>query len=223
MTRGCGLRQNYLLGKRVDAIEVVNSTLGHLVEHMSAQTYTATVLMRNNGISALHADAFRGSDHNIGRLDLSSNQLSSVNFSMFNSFMQMQVLNLGGNELTSVRDAGRAPSLRVLYLYSNRIESIDADAFFRLEALEYLDLRFNNLQVLEPAALQVRSSRWQLRIRSNQLATVEDAFGQSTGFLPPTPFEELIIDLSCRSIPIPHRFVRQQSHDLALPSLWPYY
>jgi hypothetical protein len=32
---------------------------------------------------------------------------------------------------------------------------------------------------LSPASLEVRSSRWQLRIRSNQLSSLEEAFGQS--------------------------------------------
>ena len=32
---------------------------------------------------------------------------------------------------------------------------------------------------MSPASLEVRSSRWQLRIRSNQLSSLEDAFGQS--------------------------------------------
>ena len=59
----------------------------------------------------------------------------------------MQVLNLGGNQLSTIENAGRAPSLRVLYLYKNQIDSIAPKAFYNLEALEYLDLRWNNLQV----------------------------------------------------------------------------
>ena len=87
-------------------------------------------------------------------------------------------MNLGENQLTNIEDAGAAPSLRVLYLYSNKIDTIEPRAFRHLSGLEYLDLRWNNLQVLSANALEVSSTRWQLRIRSNQIATLENAFSE---------------------------------------------
>ena len=85
---------------------------------------------------------------------------------------------MGENQLTRIEDAGAAPSLRVLYLYSNQIDTIEPRAFRRLSGLEYLDLRWNNLQVLSANALEVSSVRWQLRIRSNQITTFESAFSE---------------------------------------------
>ena len=84
---------------------------------------------------------------------------------------------MGKNRLTSIQDAGNAASLRVLYLYANNIKSIGSRAFYRLEALEYLDLRWNSLQVISSAAFQISSNRWQLRLRSNQISSLEDIFG----------------------------------------------
>lgn len=80
-----------LLGKRIDALEIRNSTLGSLVARQTAQAYVGTVLMRGNQITGLASDAFQGTHQNLGRLDLSSNQLTIVNFSMFDSFTQLQV------------------------------------------------------------------------------------------------------------------------------------
>lgn len=57
----------------------------------TAQAYVGNLLMRGNEITELVYDTFQGTDQNVGRLDLSSNQLSRVNFSMFDSFTQLQV------------------------------------------------------------------------------------------------------------------------------------
>ena len=89
----------------------------------------------------------------------------------------MQVLNLGENQLRSIENAGNAPSLKVLYLHSNKIESIGPKAFYGLKALEYLDLRWNSLQVIPPTAFEVSSHRWQLRLRSNRISSLRGAFG----------------------------------------------
>ena len=89
---------------------------------------------------------------------------------------------MGENQLTNIEDAGQAPSLRVLYLYSNKIDTIAPKAFGRLGGLEYLDLRWNNLQVLAPGAFHVSSDRWQLRLRANQLSSLEQAFSEGFYF-----------------------------------------
>lgn len=167
-----------LKGKRIDALEVRNSTLGPLVSLVTAQAYAGSVIMRGNEITELAPDSFKGTDQIVGRLDLGSNQITRVDFTIFNGFTQLQVLNLGQNLLTSIEDAGEAPNLRVLYLFSNRIDAISPNAFQRLPNLEYLDLRWNNLQVLAPASLAVSADRWQLRLRSNQISTLDQVFSQ---------------------------------------------
>jgi len=167
----------FLLGKKIDAIEVRNSTLSSMIPQMTGQSYVGSIWMRSNEITSIDNQAFRGTEQNIKRLDLGANQLTSVNFSMFDAFSQLQVLNLGENQLRSIENAGNAPSLRVLYLNSNKIKIIGPKAFYGLEALEYLDLRWNLLQVISSAAFQVSSHRWQLRLRSNQISTLENAFG----------------------------------------------
>ena len=58
----------------------------------------------------------------------------------------------------------------------NKIETIEPGAFNLLEGLEYLDLRWNDLKQLPLGALTVPSPRWQLRIRNNELPTLEGAF-----------------------------------------------
>ena len=68
-----------------------NSTLGSLVAGITAQAYSSTVMMRGNQITEIVPDSFRGTDQIVGRLDLSSNQLTRVNFSAFDSFTQLQV------------------------------------------------------------------------------------------------------------------------------------
>ena len=85
---------------------------------------------------------------------------------------------MGENLLTTIEDAGEAPSLRVLYLYSNKIDAIAPKAFQKLTGLEYLDLRWNNLQTLSPSSLDSTSERWQLRLRANQISSLDQVFSQ---------------------------------------------
>ena len=65
--------------------------MGPLVAHISARTYTAIVSMKGNGISELHAEAFTGTEQSVSRVDFSSNQLTRVDFSIFNAYTQLQV------------------------------------------------------------------------------------------------------------------------------------
>lgn len=80
-----------LLGKRIDGLEVRNSTLGSLVPQLTARAYAGTIFMRGNQITDVLPDTFAGTDHNIGRLDLSSNQISRIDFGIFNNFSYLQV------------------------------------------------------------------------------------------------------------------------------------
>jgi len=172
-----------LVGKRIDAIEVHNSTLGSTIPQMTGFSYIGSIWMRGNEITVINKRTFEGTEQAVRRLDLGANQLTSVDFSMFDTFTHLQVLNLGENQLSRIDNAGNAASLRVLHLQSNRIESIGPKAFYGLKALEYLDLRWNLLQVISSTGLEVSSGRWQLRLRSNQISSLEDAFGDNLPYL----------------------------------------
>lgn len=79
------------MGKSINGLEVRNSTLGPLVSQVTARAYIATVFMRGNQITDLAPDTFAGSEEHIGRLDLSSNMITRVNFAVFNNFTNMHV------------------------------------------------------------------------------------------------------------------------------------
>ncbi|XP_065580039.1 leucine-rich repeats and immunoglobulin-like domains protein sma-10 isoform X2 [Artemia franciscana] len=169
--------------RRIDALEIKESNLPHLIRQLLGGNAIETIFMRNNSINSVDPTAFAGSENLAQRIDLSANNIQDFKFEMFNQFSELTVLNLGENKLTKITSAGQIQNLHVLYLYMNKIETIEPGAFNLLEGLEYLDLRWNDLKQLPLGALTVPSPRWQLRIRNNELPTLEGAFQGVVPFL----------------------------------------
>jgi len=65
-----------------------------MIPQMTGQSYVGSIWMRSNEITSIDNQAFRGTEQNIKRLDLGANQLTSVNFSMFDAFSQLQVKSI---------------------------------------------------------------------------------------------------------------------------------
>lgn len=74
-----------------------NSTLGPLVDLVTAQAYVGTILMRGNEITEITPSSFKGTENYVNKLDLGSNQLAKIDFTLFNTFSQLQVYKRNPN------------------------------------------------------------------------------------------------------------------------------
>jgi Leucine-rich repeat (LRR) protein len=91
---------------------------------------------------------------------------------------KVELLNLGDTPpahpaWTSRARAIEHPSLRVLYLYGDAIESATGIALGRLPALEFLDLGDNRLRTLPPEVLECQALRT-LKLTMNPIRTLPD-------------------------------------------------
>ena len=62
-----------------------------MIPQMMGQLYAESIWMRGNKITSTDSLAFQGTEQSVRRLDMESNQLTSVDFLMFNTFTQLQV------------------------------------------------------------------------------------------------------------------------------------
>ncbi|KAK3521220.1 hypothetical protein QTP70_001047 [Hemibagrus guttatus] len=115
----------------------------------------AEVDLSHNRIHEINLNVFRVRDH--GRpfsVDLSYNLLKSVTRSKLSQPLNIQSLNLAGNELTSVPNL-QDISLRFLTLDDNPISVIDEQSFVGLKYLIHLSLSLMpDLQTIKPQSLQ---------------------------------------------------------------------
>lgn len=58
---------------------------------MTGFSYIGSIWMRGNEITVINKRTFEGTEQAVRRLDLGANQLTSVDFSMFDTFTQLQV------------------------------------------------------------------------------------------------------------------------------------
>lgn len=109
---------------------------------------TEVFIVRNH-ISMIHANVF--SNTNIRDLDLSENSIQFLENNALTDMKQLETLNLMKNSLTSF-DAQRllstSPSLSLLVLSGNHIQSLSKQMFDGLENLKDLYLGHNNLETL---------------------------------------------------------------------------
>lgn len=58
--------------------------------------------MRGNQIESVDQETFKSTDQNLGRLDLSSNNIKNVVFSMFDNYGQLQVMRFFEKPITFI-------------------------------------------------------------------------------------------------------------------------
>ncbi|XP_017780286.1 PREDICTED: peroxidasin-like protein isoform X2 [Nicrophorus vespilloides] len=111
------------------------------------------IFMRGTRLRQVHKDAFRDLIILI-EVDLSENEISSLDPETFNGNERLRVLNLSGNPLRQLVQAQfpSLPHLRSLEFNGCQLESVHRDAFIHLAALESLNLKSNLLRNLSEAA-----------------------------------------------------------------------
>ncbi|XP_033111740.1 leucine-rich repeat and immunoglobulin-like domain-containing nogo receptor-interacting protein 2 [Anneissia japonica] len=108
-----------------------------------------TIDLKNNALTHLTSRSFINYP-NLQQLDLSSNQISSINPGGFSGLNKLKILWLSFNRITSLTSKvfQAMPNLEVLHLEGNAIVTISADAFAGLTRLKEINLNANRLQNL---------------------------------------------------------------------------
>jgi hypothetical protein len=118
----------------------------------------------------LGPDAFKGAQ-NLYLLDLSFNQLSSIDVNAFRGLSKLSYLYLQNNKLTTLNSQTFAPlsSLYYLNLSNNQISSLDKDIFRNLTNLRFLIANNNSLQTLDTTIFSRNIKLLTLALNSNKI------------------------------------------------------
>ena len=102
---------------------------------------------------------------NLKTLDLSYNKISIITSDCISDMVSLEEVKLNNNTLTNV--TGRLhnlPTLRWLYLNQNKIKDLGADTFSDLPCLQTLDLSFNQISVIDDDTFTLGNERSQLEL-----------------------------------------------------------
>ena len=123
-------------------------------------------------LTALDAGDFSGLG-SLKELELRGNRLSRVSDQAFRDLVNLKVLDLGDNDLTTVPTAIRGlSSLQRLYLFQNRIGDVPTDAFTGLPELIHLWLEDNRITTLPDGVFSDLTNLSLLFLHGNQIADV---------------------------------------------------
>jgi len=109
------------------------------------------------------------------RLDLSGNKISGL-VAHIVSYMNLEVLDLSDNQMISIDDnvLDSLPRLKYLYLQDNHISSINTRTFKNLKALLKLDLNHNRLSQVNGGVFADMSSLEDLSLAGNNINDISD-------------------------------------------------
>lgn len=109
------------------------------------------------------------------RLDLSGNKISGL-VAHIVSYMNLEVLDLSDNQMISIDDnvLDSLPRLKYLYLQDNHLSSINTRTFKNLKSLLKLDLNHNRLNRLDDGVFKDLSSLEDLTLVGNDINDISD-------------------------------------------------
>ncbi|XKL67486.1 hypothetical protein PGB90_002977 [Kerria lacca] len=143
------------------------------------------IYLQNNSISVLSPRLFANLNQLLS-LDLSSNQLTSawINNETFSGLIRLVLLNLSRNQITKLDPTlfHDLYTLQILNLEHNGLETIPADTFTALNNLHTLVLSYNRLKHLEAYSLNGLFALSLLSIDYNRLESIHpNALRNCTG------------------------------------------
>lgn len=128
-----------------------------------------------NYITALASNVFEHAK-NLERIQLSTNDLNTIEDFAFNGLNSLLSLHLSDNNITALKRntfAGAA-NILAIYLVNNRIETIE-DGAFNLPNLEQLELNNNRLNSLSDCIFSGAPKLERLLLSSNQLTRIGES------------------------------------------------
>lgn len=126
---------------------------------------------------------------------LSNNYITQINLNGYFLPYSLLKLNLNHNNIGSIQnwfDQRKRNQIKKIEIINNKITKISDSSFRRLQELEYLDLSFNAIRMIENNCFQSSSIKI-LNIRSNHLEVIKNYYFEHLNDL-------LILDLSMNRI-----------------------
>lgn len=152
-----------------------------------------------NNISSVNLDAFSASKKTLKTLSLFSNKLTKVELSGLALYENLNLLNLGRNQITSIPDdAFSSKSITTIILAQNQISHVGKNAFSDLPNLAKIEMTLNSLTTLGPMSFASKghSAALTINLASNHISSVS-----STAFQGTTPKEIYFSQNKLTSLP----------------------
>lgn len=115
-------------------------------------------------------------DGDVRRLKFVSAKMTEVPRSIFQKFMQLEVLEVIGSSIRNIfpNSFEGATHLKILMAYENKLTSLFAYSFINAEHLEHLDLSSNKLNHIHSLAFSGLEELKELSLAHNNLNLIED-------------------------------------------------
>merc|ERR1719317_900436 len=130
------VKQLYLSGSKIQTLEPGD---------ISPLVYLSSLSLANTGLKNILAGAFRDNS-DLDRLDLSYNQLTSLDYDTLTSLPNLRVLKANNNQLSCVDPALKyLTNLQILNIHNNLLTSLPTGVFSFLPRLRQLRLDDNKI------------------------------------------------------------------------------
>ncbi|KAK4883574.1 hypothetical protein RN001_006893 [Aquatica leii] len=139
--------------------------------------YLENLILNNNQISEIEEDVFRYLE-NLTSIDLSVNFIK-IKPKMFQYVTNLKLLDLSQNHLKYIPNElfNNLKNLKILFLYSNELTTLNTTLFADLQNLESLDIRNTNLQYIPDQVFYPLSNLRVISLAMNKFKTIpENAF-----------------------------------------------
>ncbi|XP_007517535.1 toll-like receptor 8 [Erinaceus europaeus] len=116
--------------------------------------------LSSNNLQRIPEEVYSNLPRNLTKLYLNNNKLDDFNWTSLQLFPRLRMLDLSGNQLSSVTNSLSkfTPSLQTLLLRQNRISQLPPDFLSQASSLKHLDLGSNLLQTINKSTLQTKTS-----------------------------------------------------------------
>ncbi|CAI5455769.1 unnamed protein product [Caenorhabditis angaria] len=150
-------------------VECSNKELEKVPEEIPR--YTTHLFLKNNRISTISINSSLHLLTALVKLDLSNNQISSIEDGSLANLKNLKDLNLSNNKLRHFSSSflGRSSLLEVLVLRSNHLTCINTFTFANLTHLQFLSLAQNNIQCLTAKAFEGMNELRSIQISGNDI------------------------------------------------------
>ena len=139
----------------------------------SGLLHLTKLFLSYNKITELKPDQFN-SLQNLKFLDLSRNQLHSMETNAFAGLLNLETLNIRNNKITDLKDNQfvSLPRLKVLYLSNNKIQNMEPTVFKGLLNLKLLELNGNKITYLKLNQFMFLQKLRSVFLKNNEIRNV---------------------------------------------------
>lgn len=170
------IREETFEGGDFEIIELEWIVQSSIADYTFRKVKNLTKIVWNfSEIEIISKFAFSGVE-NLTYINIGANEISKIEAGTFN-ISTLTDLFLFGNKLKSIEDRTfeGAVNLRILDLDDNEIEKISENGLFGLENLHYLDMENNKIKILDPQIFKHTPHLCTLDLSRNQLSTLDES------------------------------------------------